>query len=77
MQNIIAATSAILNAFPRTHRMSPTDIILPTIPLTESYALSWTLATLFSNATLALTSVAAQYKPTTTQPLSIALPIVR
>ena len=42
----------------RTHKLTPSDTVLPTSSLTDSYTLCWVLAALYHNATVALNSVA-------------------
>ncbi|KIX09245.1 uncharacterized protein Z518_00324 [Rhinocladiella mackenziei CBS 650.93] len=54
---IISGTAALQATLTRTHKLSPTDTLLPTTRLTDSYTLCWTLAALYSNASLSLNSV--------------------
>lgn len=56
-QNIVAAISAQMSALPHAHRMNPSDTFLPLASLTKMYALIVTMAALFSNVSIALTSV--------------------
>ena len=56
-QNIISGIAALLTSLPRTKPLTSTDTLLPTTPLTHPYTLTWTLAALFSNASIALNSV--------------------
>ncbi|KIX94074.1 uncharacterized protein Z520_10100 [Fonsecaea multimorphosa CBS 102226] len=56
-ENLISGTAALLATLPRAQKLSPSDSLLPTIPLTDSYTLCWIFAALYSNATLALNSV--------------------
>lgn len=61
----MAATAAQISALPFNHRINSKDLLLPLLPLTNVYALTITLAALFSNASLALTAVtgkSATYK---------------
>lgn len=58
-QNLVSGTAALLPLLPRTSPLTHTDTLLPILPLTTSYALCWTLAALYSNATLSLTSITA------------------
>lgn len=44
-------------SLPRPHRLSPEDVFLPLAPLTKVYPLILTLTALYSNSTIALTSV--------------------
>jgi hypothetical protein len=50
--------AGLLATLPRNQKISTSDLILPISPLTNSYTLTLALATLFTHATLALTSVA-------------------
>ncbi|EXJ70038.1 uncharacterized protein A1O5_07111 [Cladophialophora psammophila CBS 110553] len=56
-ENLISGTAALLATLPRAQKLSLTDSLLPTTPLTDSYTLCWIFATLYSNATLSLNSV--------------------
>ncbi|KIW92542.1 uncharacterized protein Z519_06389 [Cladophialophora bantiana CBS 173.52] len=56
-ENLISGTAALLATLPRAQKLSPTDSLLPTTPLTDSYTLCWIFATLYANATLSLNSV--------------------
>ena len=58
LQNIVAAVAAQLSALPRNHRLGPADVLLSLESLSNQWALTIVLAALFSNASLALTSVA-------------------
>lgn len=60
IQNLIAATAALISALPRAHRISPDDLLLSTAPLMSSYALCLTFAALYSNASIAVNSVAGE-----------------
>lgn len=42
----------------RAYKLSPSDILHPTTSITDTYTLCWILAALYSNATVALNSVA-------------------
>lgn len=57
MQNIVAAVAAQISALPRSQRLGSSDILIPLTPLTDQYPLTVTLAALFSNSSVALTSV--------------------
>ncbi|OAP64736.1 hypothetical protein AYL99_00708 [Fonsecaea erecta] len=57
-ENLISGTAALSATLPRAQKLGPNDSFLPTLPLTDSYTLCWTFAALYSNATLALNSVA-------------------
>lgn len=57
-QNIIAAVAAQVFALPRPQRLGPSDLFLPLDSLTLMYPLTLALAALFSNASIALNSVA-------------------
>ncbi|KAI0883163.1 uncharacterized protein GGS22DRAFT_36810 [Annulohypoxylon maeteangense] len=56
--NLVSAISAQLTAIPQKERFSPSDLFLPTAPLSSSFPLVLTLAALFSNASVAFNSVA-------------------
>lgn len=58
LQNIVSAVASLSSALPRTERLSHLDTVLPTAALTETYPLVMTLAALFSNASVAINSVA-------------------
>ncbi|MCJ1247940.1 hypothetical protein MMC30_005155 [Trapelia coarctata] len=57
-RNIIAAVAAQISALPRNQRIEPSDLVLPLDGLSFVYPFVVTLAALYSNASLALTSVA-------------------
>lgn len=48
----------MLSALPMRQRLSASDLVLPADSFSHSYVLCWTLASLFSHASLALNSVA-------------------
>lgn len=56
-KNIVAAVAAQITALPRAHRFSTSDLFLPADALTTPAVLVLTLAALFSNASIALSSV--------------------
>lgn len=56
--NLIAATAALLTSLPLRQRLTSSDLLLPATEFSKSYTLCWTLAALFSHASIALTSVA-------------------
>ncbi|KAL9606959.1 MAG: hypothetical protein Q9167_008078 [Letrouitia subvulpina] len=56
-QNLVAAISAQTSALPRLHRLSPSDTLTPLASLSLIFPLTISLAALYSNASLALTSV--------------------
>lgn len=58
-QNIVSAVSSQLTALPQAHRISPSDLFLPADSLTAPYILIQTLTALYSNASIALHSVAS------------------
>ncbi|KAL8727155.1 MAG: hypothetical protein Q9181_005810 [Wetmoreana brouardii] len=62
-QNITAAVSAQISILPRPHRLTPSDLLLSLSPLTSLYPLTILLAALYSNASLALTSVSGDNVP--------------
>lgn len=55
----MAAIAAQLSVLPRSHRLGPADLVLPLESLSNIWALTVVLAALFSNSSLALTSVTA------------------
>ncbi|KAA6413548.1 MAG: hypothetical protein FRX48_03294 [Lasallia pustulata] len=57
-KNIIAAVAAQIFVLPRLQRLGPSDLFLPLDSLSLMYPLTLALAALFSNASIALTSVA-------------------
>ncbi|KAL9130262.1 MAG: hypothetical protein Q9217_001512 [Psora testacea] len=67
--NLVAAVGAQLAVLPRsyastaTHQMTQADTLLPLASLTDVFPLTVTLAALFSNASLALTSVSGPQAP--------------
>jgi hypothetical protein len=58
--NLISAISAQLFAIPTSQRIGPSDLFLPADSLANTHTLVLTLAALFSNASVAFNSVAAQ-----------------
>lgn len=60
LKNLISATSALISALPRTQRIGPDDLLLPTTSLVSSHPLCLTFAALYSNASVALNSVAGE-----------------
>ncbi|KIW79660.1 hypothetical protein Z517_06274 [Fonsecaea pedrosoi CBS 271.37] len=56
-ENLISGTAGLLATLPRAQKLGPSDSLLPTTPLTDSYTLCWVFAALYSNATLSLNSV--------------------
>lgn len=58
--NLVSAVAAQLAAVPAAQRLGPSDLFLPADSLTDSFTLVLTLAALYSNASLALTSVAGR-----------------
>ncbi|KAL8638342.1 MAG: hypothetical protein Q9228_004500 [Teloschistes exilis] len=62
-QNIAAAVAAQISALPRPHRLIPSDLLLSLAPLTILYPLTITLAALYSNGSLAITSVTSDNAP--------------
>lgn len=57
-KHLVAAIAAQISALPIRQRISHEDLFLPADSLTNSYTLTLTLAALFSNASVAVTSVA-------------------
>ncbi|CRK03149.1 hypothetical protein BN1708_009614 [Verticillium longisporum] len=58
--NLIAGIAAQLAALPVSQRLGPSDLFLPVDSLTNTYTLVLTLAALFSNASVAFSSVAGK-----------------
>ncbi|AEO62869.1 f2299bbb-f8e9-4439-9750-8cad230db242 [Thermothielavioides terrestris] len=58
--NFVSAIAAQLFAIPTAQRMGPSDVFLPADSLANTHTLVLTLAALFSNASVAFNSVAAQ-----------------
>lgn len=56
----MAAIAAQLAVLPRNHRLGPADLVLPLDSLSNIWTLTIVLGALFSNSSLALTSVTAQ-----------------
>lgn len=48
----------MFSSLPLAQKLKPEDSVLPTLPLSQTYALTWALLALFSGSTLLLTSVA-------------------
>ena len=73
-QNIVSGIAGLGSTLVRDNKLTHTDALLPTSPLTSTYTLCWTLAALYANASIALNSVAgddvdlfactAAFKPT-------------
>lgn len=57
-QNIVAAIAALTTALPRNERIKPSDVFLSMDSLTFTYPLALAMGIIFSNASLALNSVA-------------------
>lgn len=53
----MAGIAALQSSMPRAHKLQANDSVLPASGLSTSYALCWTLLTLFSGSTLLLNSV--------------------
>ncbi|KAL8677181.1 MAG: hypothetical protein Q9186_006357 [Xanthomendoza sp. 1 TL-2023] len=62
-QNIVAAVAAQISTLPRPHRLNPSDLLLSLAPFSFSYPLTVALAALYSNSSLALTSVSGDKVP--------------
>ncbi|KAI9832090.1 MAG: hypothetical protein M1826_002419 [Phylliscum demangeonii] len=56
--NLVAATAALIGSLPPLQRFGHSDLFLPADSLTLTYPLTLTLAALYSNASIALQSVA-------------------
>jgi hypothetical protein len=59
-KNLVSATAALISSLSRTQRINSDDLVLPTTSLIFSYPLCLTFAALFSNASVALNSVAGE-----------------
>ena len=57
-QNIVAAVAAQISAIPQQHRLGPADLVMSLESFSDMWALTLTLAALFSNSSIAVTSVA-------------------
>ncbi|KAI4136793.1 MAG: hypothetical protein L6R39_007610, partial [Caloplaca ligustica] len=62
-QNIVAAVAAQISALPRPHRLNPSDLLVSLASLSSLYPLVVTLAALYSNSSLAITSVSGEKVP--------------
>lgn len=60
LQNLVAAIAALGSALPRNQRFTPDDVVLSIDSLSRSYPLCQTMNALFSNASVALNSVAGE-----------------
>ncbi|CAG8956352.1 hypothetical protein HYFRA_00003733 [Hymenoscyphus fraxineus] len=58
--NIVAGVAGQLYSVPTTQRLKPTDLFLPVVSLATIFPLTLTLAALYSNASVALNSVAVK-----------------
>jgi hypothetical protein len=56
--NIVAAVAALITALPLRQRITPSDLLLPADSFSHTYTLAWTLAALFTHASVAINSVA-------------------
>ena len=56
--NVVAGIAALISSLPNRERFSPSDLLLPVETLDGIYPLTLTLAALYSNASIALNSVA-------------------
>ncbi|KAJ9207227.1 hypothetical protein DTO164E3_501 [Paecilomyces variotii] len=59
-KNLVSAVGALISALPRNQRLTSDDLLLSIDSLSRSYPLSLVLAALFSNASIALNSVAGE-----------------
>lgn len=60
LQNLVAAISAVGSALPRSQRFTPDDVVLSIDSLSRSYPLCQVMNALYSNASVALNSVAGE-----------------
>lgn len=58
--NIVAGVAGQLYSVPTTQRIQPADLFLPVVSLTSIFPLTLTLAAIYSNASVALNSVAVK-----------------
>jgi hypothetical protein len=58
--NLVSAIAAMLFSIPTNKQMGPSDLFLPADSLANTHTLAFTLAALFSNASVAFNSVAPQ-----------------
>jgi hypothetical protein len=56
--NIVSAVAALITALPLRQRITPSDLLLPADSFSHTYTLAWTLAALFTHASVAINSVA-------------------
>lgn len=56
--NIVSAVAALITSLPLRQRITAADLLLPADGFNRSYVLCWTLAALFTHASLAINSVA-------------------
>lgn len=57
-QNIVAAVAAQVSALPQQHRLGPSDLVMSLESFSNVWALTLTLAALYSNSSISITSVA-------------------
>ncbi|KAL8751172.1 MAG: hypothetical protein Q9184_006148 [Pyrenodesmia sp. 2 TL-2023] len=62
-QNIVAAVSTQISTLPRPHRLGPCDLLLSLASLSSMYPLVVALAALYSNSSIAITSVSGEKVP--------------
>lgn len=56
--NIVSAVAALITALPLRQRITPSDLLLPADSFSHTYTLAWTLAALFTHASVAINTVA-------------------
>lgn len=56
--NVVSAVAALITALPLRQRITPSDLLLPAESFSHTYTLAWTLAALFTHASVAINSVA-------------------
>ena len=56
--NVVAAVAGLITALPLRQRITPSDLLLPADSFSHTYTLAWTLAALFTHASVAVNSVA-------------------
>ena len=56
--NVVSSVAALITALPLRQRITPSDLLLPAESFSHTYTLAWTLAALFTHASVAINSVA-------------------
>lgn len=74
--NIVSAVAALITSLPLRQRINAADLVLPADSFNRSYVLCWTLAALFTHASLAISSVAGPKAPLAAATRSISPTII-